>query len=114
MTSATTTTDSVDIASLDASPVPNQMITSGASATTGIEPSATMNGWTTFDTNREYHSSSPSTVPMALPSKKPSKVSMAVTLVSCNRLPSCCILTRKVQISAGDPNRKALSACLEV
>ena len=82
------TTDRVDIATLEASPVPNQMITIGASAMIGIEPSAMMNGCTTRDTKREYQSSSPSTVPMTLPTTKPSIVSSPVTQVSRNRLPS--------------------------
>ena len=41
---ATTTTDSVAIATFEARPVPNQMIMIGASAMIGSEPSATMNG----------------------------------------------------------------------
>src|SRR5580698_10560042 len=102
------------MASLDASPVPNQIMTSGAKATIGMDPSATMNGCTTRETNREYQSNSPSTVPMTLPSRKPSRVSMPVTPASWTRLPSCCILTRKPHISEGEPNRKALSAWLEV
>ena len=79
MTSATTTTDSVDMAIFEASPVPNQMMTIGASAMIGIEPSATMKGCTTRETKREYQSDRPSTVPSTLPTTKPSTVSRPVT-----------------------------------
>ena len=58
------------MAILEASPVPNQMITMGASAMIGIEPSAMMNGCTTRDTKREYQSERPSTVPRMLPSEE--------------------------------------------
>src|SRR5258708_16759501 len=114
MTSATTTTDNVDIATLEASPVPNQMITIGASATIGIEPSATMKGCATRETNREYQRASPRTVPITLPSKNPSRVSSPVTPESLTRLPSLDIFTRKPHISHVEPNRNALSALFDL
>ena len=60
--SATTTTESVDIAIFDESPVPNQMIMIGARAMIGIDPSAMMNGCITRAMKREYQSDRPSTV----------------------------------------------------
>ena len=98
------------MAIFEASPVPNQMITIGARAMIGIEPRATMNGWTTRETKREYHKDRPSTVPRMLPARKPRIVSSPVTQVSRTRLPSCHILTRKPPMALGEPNRKA--ACL--
>ena len=67
------------MATFEARPVPNQMIMIGASAMIGIEPSATTKGWTTRETNREYHSRRPITVPTTLPMTKPASVSMPVT-----------------------------------
>ncbi len=69
----------MDIATLEISPVPNQMMMMGASAMIGIEPSAMMKGSTTRDTKREYQSESPISVPKKLPTKKPSRVSRPVT-----------------------------------
>ncbi len=72
-------TDNVDIATLEMSPVPNQMMMMGASAMIGIDPSAMTNGSTTRDTKREYQSSNPISVPKKFPMAKPSSVSSPVT-----------------------------------
>ncbi len=44
------TTDRVDIATFETNPVPNQMMTMGASAMMGIDPSAMTKGSTTRET----------------------------------------------------------------
>jgi hypothetical protein len=55
------------------------MMMIGASAMIGIEPIAITKGSTTRDTNFEYHSDSPITVPTRFPTKNPSRVSTPVT-----------------------------------
>ena len=76
------------MAILEDSPVPNQMMMMGASAMMGIDPIAMTKGWTTRETNIEYHSDSPASVPTTLPSRNPSTVSRPVTPPSRSRLPS--------------------------
>src|SRR5512145_1418910 len=114
MTRATTTTDKTAMATFEASSVPNQMMTIGASAMIGIEPTPTTNGWTTRATKREYQRDRPTTVPITLPSTNPTSVSSAVTEVSRTRLPSRHIWTRNAQMADGEPKRKAESASLAV
>src|SRR5258708_10752164 len=94
VTSATMMTDSVDIATFEINPVPNQMMMIGASAMIGIEPNAITNGSTTRVTNLEYQSESPMTVPTTISTNMPSKGSESVSSPSRHRLSSPSLLPR--------------------
>jgi hypothetical protein len=63
---------------LDSSPIPNQMMHSGASATRGMPLAATMNGSSTRARKSRRASTTPTAMPATLPSRKPRNVSRSV------------------------------------